>query len=187
MYPLFPENLTKINDRISVLSIENMIYYYKDDAVIYAHELNNTKNFRFAVCQLIISYLAEQSEIEKIFRINKSSIVNWIMNHGDEGDESFYEIRKKHIYLWSAIKSNPQRSSREVIRSLAEKGIVVSITIKQVNRLRVLWGLNRAKGRPRGLQTRLINKQQTETQRLKMTNIIGRKSSTKQDMRKIYL
>jgi len=87
---------------------------------------------------------------------------------------------------------NPQCSSCEVLKILADRGIILSISVRQVNRLRVEWGVNRAKGRPQsrpqGWKARLINKTQSQEPRPKMENIIGQAISMKKHvMRKIYL
>ena len=83
---------------------------------------------------------------------------------------------------------NPRCSSRDALKILADRGIIMSISLRQVNRLRVEWGLNRAKGRPQGWKTRLINKTQSQEPRPKMENIIGQAISMKKHvMRKIYL
>lgn len=48
------------------------------------------------------------------------------------------------------VEENPGVSSREIVAMAeAELGVEVKVTIRQVNRLRVKWGMNRPKGRPR--------------------------------------
>lgn len=51
--------------------------------------------------------------------------------------------------LWVTINKEPVQPSSHVVRHLAEAGSPVSCGIRHLNRLRVSWGLNRGKGRPR--------------------------------------
>ncbi len=192
MNPSFPTKLTKVNDRISALRINDTVFYYKDDDLIYIHKSNDIIAFRFIICQFVVSHLAKLTEIGEIFDISKNSISDWIKDYEEEGAKSFYGIKHKHVHLWSVLIENPQCSSRDALKILAARGIILSISLRQVNRLRVEWGLNRAKGRPQsrpqGWKARLINKTQSQEPRPKMENIIGQAISMKKHvMRKIYL
>ena len=122
----------------------------------------------------------------------KQKFDDWIKDYEEEGAKSFYGIKNKHVHLWSVLIENPQCSSRDARKILAARGIILSISVRQVNRLRVEWGVNRAKGRPQsrpqGWKARLINKTQSQEPRPKMENIIGQAISMKKHvMRKIYL
>lgn len=93
----FPTELTKVNDQISVLKIEVTVYYYKDSDLIYTHKANDKIAFRFIVCQLFISRLANQTEMRKVFKTSKNSLIGWIKNYKKEGAQSFYRTRKKGL------------------------------------------------------------------------------------------
>jgi len=93
----FPTKLCKVNNRISVLRIKDMVYYYKDSDLIYAHKENDKIAFRFIVCQLFISHLAKQTEIKKLFKISRSSIALWIKNYKEEGAKSLYKVSNKGL------------------------------------------------------------------------------------------
>lgn len=86
-------------------------------------------------------------------------------------------------YLWRIFKGHPTYSSRQALTMLVERGIVLSVSIRHVNRLRVKWGLNRKKGRPLG------KTQKTQESILKLKNIIGKTYATKKYpmRRRIYL
>ena len=47
------------------------------------------------------------------------------------------------------VEENPGASSRANVEMAEEAGVKVKVTIRQVNRLRARWGMNRPKGRPR--------------------------------------
>jgi len=56
--------------------------------------------------------------------------------------------------LWSLCMKEPDRPTSLVLIHLAEDGEPLSISVRHVNRLRVDWGLQRGKGRPRGHPTK---------------------------------
>src|SRR3981081_3526199 len=51
--------------------------------------------------------------------------------------------------LWQCLNDDPTCPSRLVLHALAETQVQIAVTLRQINRLRKAWGLNRGKGRPR--------------------------------------
>ena len=51
--------------------------------------------------------------------------------------------------LWKLLHDDPNCPSRTVLTAIAERQMRIAVTIRQINRLRKDWGLNRGKGRPR--------------------------------------
>ena len=51
--------------------------------------------------------------------------------------------------LWQFLNDDPDCPSRMVLHSIAETHVRIFVTLRQINRLRKAWGLNRGKGRPR--------------------------------------
>jgi hypothetical protein len=51
--------------------------------------------------------------------------------------------------LWQVLNDDPTRPSRMVLHAIAETQGQIAVTLRQINRLRKAWGLNRGKGRPR--------------------------------------
>ena len=51
--------------------------------------------------------------------------------------------------LWQLLNDDPNCPSRVVLHAIAETQGQISVTLRQINRLRKAWGLNRGKGRPR--------------------------------------
>ena len=55
----------------------------------------------------------------------------------------------QQLQVWTFLQADPTRPSRAVCAEMAQGGHPLSISVRQLNRLRVKWGLNRGKGRPR--------------------------------------
>ena len=51
--------------------------------------------------------------------------------------------------LWQLLNDDPTCPSRMVLHAIAETQVQISVTLRQINRLRKAWGLNRGQGRPR--------------------------------------
>ena len=51
--------------------------------------------------------------------------------------------------LWAFLNDDPTCPSRMVLHAIAETQGQIAVTLRQINRLRKAWGLNRGKGRPR--------------------------------------
>jgi len=51
--------------------------------------------------------------------------------------------------LWHLLNDDPTCPSRMVLHASAEEQVQISVTLRQINRLRKAWGLHRGKGRPR--------------------------------------
>src|SRR2546422_8362034 len=56
--------------------------------------------------------------------------------------------------LWQLLNDDPKCPSRMVLHAIAETQVQISVTLRQINRLRKAWGLNRGKGRPRRVGSR---------------------------------
>src|SRR2546426_8171477 len=52
-------------------------------------------------------------------------------------------------WLWQVLNDDPTCPSRLVLHTMAETQEPIAVTLRQINRLRKAWGLNRGKGRPR--------------------------------------
>ena len=50
--------------------------------------------------------------------------------------------------LWQLLNADPTCPSRMALEAIAERQEQISVTLRQINRLRKAWGLNRGKGRP---------------------------------------
>src|SRR5882724_3045514 len=51
--------------------------------------------------------------------------------------------------LWRLLQEDPECPSRVLLDKVARRQIALAVSLRQVNRWRLTWGLNRGKGRPR--------------------------------------
>jgi hypothetical protein len=60
--------------------------------------------------------------------------------------------------LWQEITKNPDLPSRTILERVRAIEGKLSISVRHFNRLRVQWGVNRGKGRPRGSESTTVSK-----------------------------
>ena len=74
-------------------------------------------------------------------------------NPGDDSGPAFCAGRKvpetHKALLGQLLHDDPTWPSRMVLHTIAETQGQIAVTLRQINRLRKAWGLNRGKGRPR--------------------------------------
>jgi hypothetical protein len=74
-------------------------------------------------------------------------------NPVDDSSPAFCAGRKvtetHKALLWQVVHDDPACPSRMVLHTIAETQEQIAVTLRQINRLRKAWGLNRGKGRPR--------------------------------------
>ena len=71
----------------------------------------------------------------------------------DDLSPDFYAGRKlgevEQALLWSVLQEEPECPSRVLLAKAAQRQILIAVSLRQINRWRVTWGLNRGQGRPR--------------------------------------
>jgi hypothetical protein len=70
----------------------------------------------------------------------------------DESSPAFYAGTKlsevEQALLWTLLQQDPTCPSRVLLTQVAQRHRAISVSLRQVNRWRAIWGLNRGKGRP---------------------------------------
>lgn len=77
---------------------------------------------------------------------NKNTIAGWSSPAFCAG-RKISEVEQAH--LWKLLNEEPECPSRVLLEKVAQAHGAILVTIRQTNRIRVRWGLNRKKGRPR--------------------------------------
>jgi hypothetical protein len=74
-------------------------------------------------------------------------------NLTEDSSPVFYAGRKlsevEQALLWTLLQEDPECPSRELLDKAVQRQIRMAVSLRQINRWRVTWGLNRGKGRPR--------------------------------------
>ncbi len=179
----FPTKLTKVSDCISVLRGNDDVTYFNNAEVFFIHKENDKISFRFIACQLFKLHFAKQTEISKVFGINRASIIGWLKEYNKNGASSFYKKRrneKRYILLKRELKR---------IQIMLDKGIsfddiefITNIDIDAIDD--AIWEGKLIEPET----TQIFNNKSTKQKRKEQNNIIEELNTiTKSVPKKIYL
>ncbi len=136
--PLFPKDVTYINNLIAFKNHEGTIYYFNGSMPIYSHDEKDVNAFKMFAAQLYINGNAKQIEIVKAFGVTSVSVKRWVKKYREEGFEGFFKrraARTPHVLTPEVLtKAQNILDSGEELSSLSETlGIKLS-TIKKAIR-----------------------------------------------------
>jgi hypothetical protein len=93
--------------------------------------------------------------LKAFFLIKKDEVMQLPRNHRNVNDEtspSFCGGRKfdevEQALLWGLLQQEAQCPSRVLLAKAAEQHVIITVSLRQVNRWRAAQGLGRRKGRP---------------------------------------
>lgn len=82
------------------------------------------------------------------------------INRIEEQEQVFYDGKKLKIFekmlIFEVIKKYRTISSNKLIKELNQEGTKITVSQRHINRLRVIWGFSRRRGRPSG-ESKLAN------------------------------
>ena len=179
----FPTKLTKVSDCISVLRGNDDVTYFNNGEIFFIHKENDKISFRFIACQLFKLHFAKQTEISKVFGINRASIIGWVKEYNKNGASSFYKIRsneKRYILLKREAKRIQIMLDQGI--SIDDIEFITNIDIDAIDD--AIW-----EGRLIEPETTLIFKNKSAKQKRKEQNNIIEElnTTTKSVAKKIYL
>ena len=93
--PLFPDDVTPINNIFSFAKREGIIYYFQGVYPVFNHPEDDLKSFQIFVSQLYINGNCKQAEIVRAFGVCPISVKRWVKKYREDGIESFFTKPKK--------------------------------------------------------------------------------------------
>ncbi len=98
--PLFTEDMTLINGLVAFKKDKGKVYYFLGQLVLFHHEENDYRSFRFITSQLIDNASVTQMEIVRAFGVSKSSVKRYVKKFRTGGAAAIYKKakpRKGHV------------------------------------------------------------------------------------------
>lgn len=92
--PLFPPELTFINNQVSFQKKEGKIYYFHGLFPLFSHEEKDLHSFRFITSQLVVSGRVKEIEVAKAFGVSYISVKRSVKRLREEGLNGFYKKAK---------------------------------------------------------------------------------------------
>jgi len=139
LLPIFPADLTLINNLIGFQNKDGIVYYFNAMMPIFSHAEDDIASFRLITSQLYINGNCKQSEIIKAFGVSPISVKRYVKKYREEGPESFYvrpiQKRKPRVLIIDVINKAQElldegNSRKEVAEKLHLKVNTLAKAIK---------------------------------------------------------
>lgn len=105
--PLFPPELTFINNQVSFQKREGRIYYFHGLFPLFSHEEKDLHSFRFITSQLVVSGRVKEIEVAKAFGVSYISVKRSVKRLREEGPKGFYKkakARSPHVLTGEVLE-----------------------------------------------------------------------------------
>lgn len=138
LLPIFPKNLTFINEHIGFQEKDGQVYYFHGIMPVFSHAKEDLASFRFIISQLVNGGNVKQIEISKAFGIPYVTVKRNVAKLRKDGPNGFFKKvkgRTAHI-LTPEITDKAQRlldkghNASEVGRKLKIKGSTIRKAIQ---------------------------------------------------------
>ena len=94
LLPIFPPELTLINQKVGFLKRDGKVYYFNGTMPIFSHAQDDLASFRLITSQLVVLGNATQSQIVRAFGISKISMKRYVKRYRERGAKGFYAPRR---------------------------------------------------------------------------------------------
>ena len=91
LFPIFPSELTLINEKIGFHKRDGYIYYFNGMMPIFSHHEDDLPSFRFITAQLVVLGNASQAEVVRAFGISTISMKRYVKRYRERGPAGFFE------------------------------------------------------------------------------------------------
>ena len=91
LLPLFPPDLTLINEKIGFQKKDGRVYYFNGMMPIFSHHEKDLPSFRFITAQLVVLGNATQAQIVRSFGISTISMKRYVKRYRERGPAGFFE------------------------------------------------------------------------------------------------
>ena len=127
LLPVFPHELTYINNHIGVKKEDGKVYYFHGLLPVYSHDEKDIESFRFITSQLVVAGNISQIEIAKAFGVPYISVKRGVSRLREQGIDGFTRKAKggtAHV-LTPEVSGKAQallnegRNAEEVARQLS--------------------------------------------------------------------
>ena len=93
LLPIFSEGMTLINNIVAYEKRDGKIYYFLGQAILFQHDANDKKSFRFITSQLIDNGNIKQMDIVRAFNVSKSSVKRYVKKLRENGSEGIFKAK----------------------------------------------------------------------------------------------
>jgi len=126
LLPIFPSELTPINEKIGFRKEDGHVYYFNGMMPIFSHHEEDLPSFRFITAQLFVLGNASQAEIVRGFGISTVSMKRYVKRYRERGAGGFFERPRRRG------PSVLRKDMLENVQRLLDEGMEVSAIAKEL-------------------------------------------------------
>ena len=93
LLPMFPADVTEINDLVSFAKREGTVYYFNGPMPVFSHPETDRASFRMFTSQLVVNDNCTQAEIVRAFGISAISMKRYVKQYRQGGAAGFFRGR----------------------------------------------------------------------------------------------
>jgi len=110
LLPLFPADVTEINELVSFAKREGTVYYFNGPMPVFSHAESDRASFRMFTSQLVIHGNCTQTEIVRAFGISAISMKRYVKQYRQVGAAGFFKPRaqRQPRVLTPAVRQKAQ-------------------------------------------------------------------------------
>jgi transposase len=93
LLPMFPSDVTEINELVSFAKREGTVYYFNGPMPVFSHAETDRPSFRMFTSQLVVNGNCTQAEIVRAFGISVISMKRYVKQYRQSGAAGFFKGR----------------------------------------------------------------------------------------------
>jgi transposase-like protein len=110
LLPMFPADVTEINDLVSFAKREGTVYYFNGPMPVFSHAESDRASFRMFTSQLVVNGNCTQAQIVRAFGISVISMKRYMKQYRQSGAAGFFKARaaRQPRVLTPAVRQKAQ-------------------------------------------------------------------------------
>jgi transposase-like protein len=110
LLPMFPADVTEINDLVSFAKREGTVYYFNGPMPVFSHAESDRASFRMFTSQLVVHGNCTQAQIVRAFGISVISMKRYVKQYRQSGAAGFFKARaaRQPRVLTPAVRQKAQ-------------------------------------------------------------------------------
>jgi len=126
LLPIFPEEVTRINEFLAFQKKDGHVYYFNATMPIFSHHEDDLASFRLITSQLYINGNCKQREIVDAFGVSSNSVKRYVKRYREKGMSGLLpkaHKRKPRILTAQVIQQAQEMFNEGLTRSEVSKAL----------------------------------------------------------------
>jgi transposase-like protein len=122
LLPMFPADVTEINDLVSFAKREGTVYYFHGPMPVFSHAESDRAAFAMFTSQMVVNGNCTQVEIVRAFGLSAISMKRYVKRYRQSGTAGFFRVRKTRQPR--VLTPSVRQRAQELLQQGQERGAV---------------------------------------------------------------